>query len=95
MLKMQKLDSGEKKIHKFLDFFVVHFLLALMKETNEKPTIKRCTPSAALCGISSSSYLSKYQERMSWVEFVSRLSVRCFTFILKVNYKKLTSQILA
>ena len=94
MLKMQKLDSGEKKIHNFLDFFAVHFLLALMKETNKKPTTKRCTPTA-FYGISSSSYLSKYQERMSCLEFVSRLSVKCFTFILKVNYKKLPWQILA
>lgn len=95
MLKMQKLDSGEKKMLKFLDFFVVHLLLALVKETNQKPTIKRCTPSTALRGISSSSYLSKCQERISWVEFVSRLSVKCFTFIFKVNYKKLIWQTLA
>ena len=86
MLKIQKLDScREKKTHKFLDFFAEHLLLALVKKTNKKITIKRCTPPAALCGISASSYLSKYQERISWVKFF-------FTIVCKMAYLYSQSQ---
>ena len=51
-------------MHKSLNFLVVHLLLALIKETNEKPIIKPCALSGAFVNFIQGSYLSKYQERI-------------------------------